>query len=102
MDKKNYIGKTEYGYIFQRIGRDGLISGFNEYNLVETVDGTKGLECIGWTRNINLDNGKTYKSGDKAAKVKKCQGILKDCTKLTHLVAMNVALNMMPMHTQTK
>lgn len=71
MDPKNYIGICEHGdYVFQKV-EGGIIKGFEFYYYVETVDGCKGLQNSAWTHSVKLENGKPYKTGDKAVKVKK-------------------------------
>lgn len=67
IDSKNYIGTKNGAYIFQEV-RDGAIRGFNEYIVIETVRGYRGLENTAWTHSVTLD-GKTYKSGDAPAPV---------------------------------
>ncbi len=66
IDSKNYIGMTGEGtHIFQEI-KDGVIRGFNGYDVVETVDGERGLECVQWTHSETID-GVLYETGQAPA-----------------------------------
>ena len=66
---KNYIGQNKEGcYIFQEIGDNGLIRGFHGFDLVELVDGERGLDQVRWTHKETI-NGKTHKTGEKPAPV---------------------------------
>lgn len=67
IDSKNYIGIDRDGYtrIFQKV-ENGTIKGFNGYDVIETVRGTRGLQNFQWTHRATI-NGVEYKTGDKPA-----------------------------------
>jgi len=65
---KNYIGLDKFGdHVFQKLSEDGIIKGFDTYFKAELHDSTEVLSWTSWTHGVELKNGKTYKSGDKAA-----------------------------------
>ncbi len=70
INSKNYIGTNSRGdtHIFQEIDSNGMIRGFNGYCVVETVDGTKGLENVQWTHKETI-HGVMYETGDLLAPI---------------------------------
>lgn len=58
---KGYIGQMDGEFMFQEI-KDGLIRGFNVFNVVELVDGTVCLTPTGWYHKAIID-GQVYESG---------------------------------------
>jgi len=63
MSNKTYIGLDSYeSYIYQETNPDGMIRGFNCYNLVELVNGDMVLSIHAWTHNVEI-GGVKYSTG---------------------------------------
>ena len=60
----NYIGKSEYGeLVFQSLNEQGVIRGFDLFDVMELIDGEVVLSQSSWLHKVELENGCVYTSG---------------------------------------